>query len=157
MTAFEFVRRAAPGAAALVSLWMAAPVSAGGPSASISTISRTMTGSWYGSGDLTISTNLCIASDSHRYQLTIVAAPLFRDHVSDSPIRFTFRDQTGTEQTAELNGQAQLSFTGTTTSTDPNCADTRPAVLEVTFPEHLLTAQQAGDYMSQFALSVQPL
>ena len=156
MTVFEFVRRAVPVNAVLFLLL--SPCQATDlPSASITTVSRSMTGSWYGSGDLTISTNLCIASDSGRYQLTVIASPLFHDHVAGSPIRFVFRDQTGAEQTADLQSQAQISFNGTTTSTDAHCADNRLAVLEVTFPEHLLTAQQAGDYMSQFALSVQPL
>lgn len=127
------------------------------PAASINTISRSLVGDWYGSGDLKLRASLCIASNSGRYQLDIVAPPLFRSQTPTATIHVVFKDETGVEQTVELQNQAQLTFTGTTTSRDSTCSNGRLATLEMTFPETLLTAQEAGDYMSQFALSVRPL
>lgn len=127
------------------------------PSASIRTLERSVSSDWTGSGDIAVGTNLCIESTTGSYRLTLSMPGLFRSLATDGRISFRFTDATGAVQVAPLTNGSTVEFVGTTIGRGASdCANGKYALLQALIPQDVLTAQQAGDYMSQITLSVAP-
>jgi len=137
----------------------AAPGGVPGPTsfATIRSLDRATVTNWSGQGDVAVGTNLCISSSSGAYRLTLTMPALFRDLPANARISFRLIDATGVTQVHQLSGGSTVEFVGSTIGrARSDCENGKYAQLQALIPQDVLTAQQAGDYMSEITMSVSP-
>ena len=114
-------------------------------------------GQWFGTGAVALSKDLCLASTSGSYKLSVSGLGGLKD-AQGRPIgqKLRLRDGAGTihEATAATGGTAV--FIGSDPQRRADCAQGANATIEIEVGEHELAAAVAGTYVDNVALSIEP-
>lgn len=112
---------------------------------------------WSGKGDNSIGADLCVASNTGRYQLQIMSEQggVLRG-TGQLDYTIHFRDESGITQTKRMNGQALVVFDGVSPDST-GCEKGPNASIEIESAAADLKAQIAGDYADRLVLSATPL
>ncbi|HEX7858446.1 MAG TPA: hypothetical protein VF503_32585 [Sphingobium sp.] len=115
---------------------------------------------WSGSGRNIISTDLCAASSTGRFRLHIQSAGGGRMTSIGSPDRMAytvrFRDGAGLEQSRRVNGDALVTFEGSSPDAG-DCSRGANALIEIDLAEADMLSRAAGRYFDQLVITVDPI
>lgn len=109
---------------------------------------------WYGVGDLLSRVNLCVTSNTGRFQLRLSPSGGGIGLSDLRSLEVTYVAPTGERERRIWDGQRELNFAGRTVAAE--CGVGGNVSLEIRVKQDSLTAAVAGDYFKQIQYVVDP-
>lgn len=109
---------------------------------------------WHGVGDVVSRVQLCVESNTGRFQLRLFPQSASVDSSSATAFDVLFSASTGERGQKTWDGRGELTFDGRSAS--GGCGVSGNVTLEFRLKQRNLTAAVAGDYVTQMRYTVDP-